>query len=103
MQRLRRDDGDVRQSDCRFGAPRVAGSRYVNAFMKRPTKIGLFCCEAGERPPGCFGLREGRPVRNARSLGTNRVTASLRDQFRRGRDDSCVQGAQLTLQARCAG
>ena len=39
MQRLRRDDGDVRQSDCRLGAPRVTGSRYVNAFMKRPTKL----------------------------------------------------------------
>ena len=41
MQRLRRDDGDARQSDCRFGAPRVAGSRYVNAFMKRPTKVRI--------------------------------------------------------------
>ena len=47
MQRLRRDDGDVRQSDCRSGAPRVAGSRYVNAFMKRPTKVRWRLCAGG--------------------------------------------------------
>ena len=53
MQRLRRDDGDVRQSDCRFGAPRVAGSRYVNAFMKRPTRASQrpACAGAGARYP----------------------------------------------------
>jgi hypothetical protein len=35
---LRRDYGDVRQSARRFRAPRVAGSRYVSAFMKRANK-----------------------------------------------------------------